>query len=83
MSFSSKRWFRTALGVLALLALIGFSATAWIVKNEGWDGLWDRKRQWIESTHPAAGPILDEAEERVLRKTGNTEQPEQPARQRP
>lgn len=65
MSASQRRWIQIVIGVVALLALIGLGATGYLVKKEGWDGLWKRKRQWVEANHPGASPALDEAEKRL------------------
>lgn len=45
-----------------LAVLFGIAITLDLVRKEGWEGLWKRKRSVLESTHPEAGPVLDEAE---------------------
>lgn len=45
--------------------MIGLGFGLNIVRTEGWEGVWKRKRDFIDKTHPEAGPILDKAEERL------------------
>jgi hypothetical protein len=52
--------------VVAIVALVaaavGLAITVQIVREEGWDGLWQKKRGFIEKSHPETGPALDKAE---------------------
>jgi hypothetical protein len=48
-----------------------------IVQREGWEGVWARKRGYIQKMHPESTPVLDEAEKRFRQDkpsstTGNT-----------
>lgn len=61
----TKRSWTIVLGVVLLLAMIGLGFGLNIVRTEGWEGVWKRKRDFIDKTHPEAGPILDKAEERL------------------
>ena len=54
---------KTLVAVLAIAALVGFSITANVVRKEGWNGLWDRKKDFIRSTVPGSDPALERAEE--------------------
>ena len=45
--------------------LFGLAITLDIVRKEGWEGLLNRKRSVLQSTHPEAGPMLDRAEEKL------------------
>ncbi len=47
-----------------LIAIIGLGFGLNIVRTEGWEGVWKRKRDFIERAHPEASPVLDEAEKR-------------------
>lgn len=52
-------------GVVLLFAIAGMLFALSIVRNEGWEGLWKRKRSFVESTHPEASPVLEKAEEKM------------------
>ena len=64
MKKRKSAWPAVAFFVL-LAALFGVALTLDIVRKEGWEGLWYRKRSVLESTHPETGPVLDEAEKTV------------------
>ncbi len=51
-----------AVGVLAVIGL-GFALN--IVRREGLENIWKRKKAIIEKTHPVARPFIDDAENRV------------------
>jgi hypothetical protein len=55
-------------GIVLALAAIGLTISMSIIRKEGIEGLWNRKKDFIKKGHPEAGPILDEAE-RQVRKT--------------
>lgn len=65
MAASGRKWSKGLVGAAILLALLGFTITAVIVREEGWEGLWRRKREWVDSNHPVLSPVMDEAERRV------------------
>ena len=54
-----------AAGIALFLAFIGIVISISIVRREGWDGLWKRKKGFLESTHPETGPLWDKAEEKI------------------
>jgi hypothetical protein len=51
--------------VVVCLAIAGLVVFLNIVRTEGWEGLWNKKKEYITNTQPGAGPVLDEAEKRV------------------
>ena len=64
MKKRSSAWSTVVFFVL-LAALFGLAVTLDIVRKEGWEGFWNRKRTILESTHPESGPLVDEAEKRT------------------
>ena len=60
-----KRIWVAVVGISLCLAILGIAITLSIVQNEGWEGLWKRKRGFLESTHPESGPVIDQAEKRA------------------
>ncbi len=54
-----------AVCVLALLVLVGVATTATVVRNEGVEGLFRRKRDAVRKVAPETLPIVDEVESRV------------------
>ncbi|MGI8924235.1 MAG: hypothetical protein ACR2HJ_09415 [Fimbriimonadales bacterium] len=61
----TKKAWTVLVGVVLVLALIGLGLGLNIVRTEGWEGVWKRKKDFIRDTHPEAAPMLDEAERRV------------------
>ena len=51
--------------IVVCLAIAGFVVSLTIVRTDGWEGLWNKKKDFITKTQPGAGPVLDEAEKRV------------------
>jgi hypothetical protein len=51
--------------VVVCLAAVGISVALSIVRAEGVDGLWKRKRGVVEAAHPGSGAIMDKVERRV------------------
>jgi hypothetical protein len=47
------------------LAAIGLAVSLSIVRREGIEGLWNRKKDWIEKTQPGLAPSVDKAEKAV------------------
>jgi hypothetical protein len=60
-------WFLAIAGVALLAALAGIAFSVHVVRTEGIEGLWRRKRTWIEGTQPSLKPALDEAEKGARR----------------
>lgn len=58
------------LGVAAVVAAFGLIVALNIVSREGWEGLWNRKKEFIKGAQPGAGPLLDEAEKQVRGQAG-------------
>lgn len=54
------------LSILMGLVLIGVTSSVVIVRNEGLEGLFNRKRKAVEAVAPETLPVLDEVEDRVL-----------------
>lgn len=61
----SRRPWPVVLAFLAIATLLGLGYGLNIVRKEGWEGLWHRKKALIKSAKPDAGPMLDEAERRA------------------
>jgi len=61
-----KSWIKISLGILAAGTLIGISFAAYVVKSEGMEGLFKRKREAVQKIAPEAMPILDTVEESVM-----------------
>jgi hypothetical protein len=53
------------MAVVVCLTAIGISISLAIVRNEGFEGLWKRKRNVIEAGRPEARPVLDKLEQGV------------------
>jgi TRAP-type C4-dicarboxylate transport system substrate-binding protein len=51
--------------IFLILLFFGLSSAAVIVSREGWDGLFDRKRDAVQKVMPEALPIVDKVEEEV------------------
>lgn len=49
---------------MACQLLFGLSTAASIVRTEGFDGLFDRKRGTVKALAPNAVPVVDEVEQR-------------------
>jgi len=59
-----SRWAILAFGLLFII-LVGIGATVTVVRLEGWDGFFDRKRSAVRQVMPEAVPLVDEVEERL------------------
>jgi hypothetical protein len=51
--------------VVVCLAAIGISVALSIVRTEGVDGLWKRKRGVVEAAHPGSGVVMDKVQRGV------------------
>lgn len=60
------RWVLIALSTLIGLAVIGLTFAAVVVREEGLEGLFDRKRKAVERVAPETLPILDKVEDTVI-----------------
>ncbi len=61
MKKSWRPW--TVLAALvAIAAFIGADFALNVVRREGWQGLWTRKKDFVKTIEPKAGPALDEVE---------------------
>ena len=65
MKRSRRNPWTIVLSVLACLLVFGLSIAASIVRTEGLDGLFDRKRDAVKAVAPNAVPVVDEIEQRV------------------
>ena len=61
-----RTWVVILLAILMGLVLFGLTASAIIVRNEGLEGLFNRKRRAVEAVAPETLPVLDEVADRVL-----------------
>jgi hypothetical protein len=50
------------LGIVMVFAALGIGVSLYTLKAEGVDGLWKRKRNFVEGHLPVAKPALDETE---------------------
>lgn len=57
-----KWWVRLGFA-LGLLSVLGVAWAGYVVSEQGWEGLWERKRGFIEGRNPEFGPALDHLEE--------------------
>ncbi|MBC8064306.1 MAG: hypothetical protein H7Y17_05715 [Chlorobia bacterium] len=55
--------------ILASVALVALPVGIQILREEGWEGVWKRKRATITKMIPESAPIVDEAD-RATRKMG-------------
>ena len=62
---ASRRFWTAWIVVLVCAAIVGIGIGLNIVGIEDWEGLWKRKRGFVESAHPESKPLLDEAEQRA------------------
>ncbi len=62
---SKRRWIAVVLVVGLAAAFLGLGYSIKVVRTEGFEGLWNRKKRWIESTQPSLKPAVDEVDEAV------------------
>lgn len=57
-----RRILTAILWVVGVLTLGGLAIAADIVRREGWEGFWKRKRDAVEALHPQSQPVIEEFE---------------------
>jgi hypothetical protein len=64
----SKSPWPLLIGVLfGCIAVAGISTSVYLVKTEGIEGIWKRKRQFIEGSNPELKPLLDDVDHHLPR----------------
>lgn len=67
-----KTYKKVVIGIILVIGcavLIGLPFGIKIIQEEGWEGVWNRKRATITKVVPESAPIVDEAE-RTAKKMG-------------
>jgi hypothetical protein len=52
--------------VVCLIVAVGLAVSGAIVRKEGFEGIWSRKKSWIKQAQPGLAPSVDRAE-RIVR----------------